>query len=252
MRETWDKTMEERTKTCARAEDLIAYLYQEATLAEARAFESHMEHCAACRAELASFGNVREAIGEWRELSLGKVTSPAFEASVAFAPTQAVRQRRSALAALREFFTLSPLWMRAATAFAAVVFCALAAIAVVHFTAQPKVVVLEQPVQTDNVKKDDAPQVATGVQPNAPAVKEQTDSSKESVAINNNPPAPKQIKRRAVATPQLVAKQKRMSPRTVNQMPEEEVASADDYLPFTASRREAKLPSLVDLVDDSN
>ena len=73
MKETWDKIMPETTSTnlCARAEDLVAYLYNEATRDEAKDFEAHLHHCASCRTELAAFGGVREALGEWRMQALG-------------------------------------------------------------------------------------------------------------------------------------------------------------------------------------
>jgi hypothetical protein len=40
--------------------------------------------------------------------------------------------RKSAIAALREFFNLSPLWLKGAAGFTAVVFCVLAALAVMR------------------------------------------------------------------------------------------------------------------------
>ena len=109
--------MKESTSTnlCARAEDMVTYLYNESTPAEVKDFEKHVQHCSSCRSELATFGDVREAMGEWRQQALGSLTSPAIEAEAArhFAPVVAPTRRRSALAALREFFTLSPSWMRA-------------------------------------------------------------------------------------------------------------------------------------------
>ena len=37
---------------CARAEELVAYLYDEATENEARSFGEHLRACASCRDEL--------------------------------------------------------------------------------------------------------------------------------------------------------------------------------------------------------
>src|SRR3954471_22728557 len=114
MRETWDTETAASTESCARAEDLIAYLYGETNNSEARDFEKHTEQCASCRAELSTFGNVREAIGEWRQQALGTITSPAFEtnATMMAEPVKEVSPKRlSAFAAIRQFFTLSPVWM---------------------------------------------------------------------------------------------------------------------------------------------
>jgi len=105
---------------CERASDLIAFLYGEADEGETRDFQLHLQQCSSCREEVASFGVVRESITAWRDETLaGFVSTP-----VATRP-----QRKSALAALRQFFDLSPLWLKGATAFAAVMFCMLAGLA---------------------------------------------------------------------------------------------------------------------------
>ena len=105
--------------TCERASDLIAFLYGEADDHEARDFQLHLQQCSNCREELASFGVVRESITAWRDEALaGFVSTPL-----------AAPQRKSALAALRQFFDLSPLWLKGATALAAVTFCVLAGMA---------------------------------------------------------------------------------------------------------------------------
>ena len=111
------------TPDCERASDLIAFLYNEADERERRDFQLHLNVCSTCRAEVTSFGVVRESITAWRDEALaGFVSQPV--------ATQATR--KSALAALRQFFDLSPLWLKAATAFAVVVFCVLAAMAFVN------------------------------------------------------------------------------------------------------------------------
>jgi anti-sigma factor RsiW len=111
---------------CARAEDLVSVLYGEADERERRDFEVHLKECASCRAEFSSFAQVREAVGEWREEALtGFVSSPA-----AMAPV-----KKSAGAALRQFFDLSPLWLKGAVGFAAVLFCVLVALAFVRLNA---------------------------------------------------------------------------------------------------------------------
>jgi len=106
--------------TCERAGDLVSVLYGEASESEQRKFDLHVKQCASCRAEFAAFAEVREAIGEWRDEALtGFVSSP-----VVAAPS-----RKSAVAALRQFFDLSPLWMKGAVGFAALVFCVLVVLA---------------------------------------------------------------------------------------------------------------------------
>src|ERR1041384_5833257 len=111
------------TPECERASDLIAFLYNEADERERRDFQLHLNECSTCREEVASFGLVRESITEWRDEALAGFVSQRVATT---AP------RKSALAALRQFFELSPLWLKGATAFAAVAFCVLAVLAFVN------------------------------------------------------------------------------------------------------------------------
>jgi len=111
------------TPDCERASDLIVVLYNEADERERRDFQLHLNECSTCREEVASFGVVRESITAWRDEALAGFVSQ---------PVATKAPRKSALAALRQFFDLSPLWLKGATAFAAVVFCALAVMAFVN------------------------------------------------------------------------------------------------------------------------
>jgi hypothetical protein len=138
-----------QASSCNRAEQLVPYLYGEASAAETEEFERHAHACDSCRAEMADFGVLRQAIGDWRTEALGGLfpagareleRARVFDSSI-IGPTG---QRRSAFAALREFFALSPAWMRAATAFAIVAFCALAVFAFTHLFQRPS---QQQPTQ---------------------------------------------------------------------------------------------------------
>jgi len=254
MKEMWDKIMRERKEICARAEDLIAYLYSEASETEARDFEKHIERCAPCRTELAAFGDVREAVGEWREQALGSIASPAFENKdvTAFASAQEIyKPKRSALAAIREFFTLSPLWMRAATAAIALIFCALAFIAIAHFKEQPKVVVINEPNKANPVQENRNATVASkDEQPNTPAIKEPTvPQQKVFVANNDKAQTTRQVKNGTISHQQLAGTRK---PALRSNLNASEELVENDYLPFTAPSHEEKLPSLADLADEPN
>jgi anti-sigma factor RsiW len=139
---------------CERAGELVTYLYGEASPDEAEVLRRHLTGCAVCRDELAAFGGVREAVGAWRAEALGSLPSldmsevlnsrgvlnshgvfnshevvgsnEAGAHAAAFRPAQA--RKRSARAALREFFSLSPLWLRAGAVAATLAVCALAAL----------------------------------------------------------------------------------------------------------------------------
>jgi len=110
----------QNSPTCERAPDLIAFVYGEADEREAHDFQLHLQQCGSCRAEVASFGMVRESITAWRDEVLAGFVST---------PVMAQPKTKSALAALRQFFDLSPLWLKGATAMAAVTFCVLAGLA---------------------------------------------------------------------------------------------------------------------------
>jgi len=126
---------------CHRAEDLVAYLYNEASETDGQDFAEHAEECDACRSELAVFRQVHESILLWRNEALGTF-SPVSEAADLARATSSVKlvqheRKLSALQALREFFSVSPLWLRGATAFAALLLCALALVVISRSSRRP-------------------------------------------------------------------------------------------------------------------
>ena len=114
---------------CERSSDLMAFIYDEMNERESREFTSHLQSCANCRDEAASFGQVRQSIVAWRD-----------EVLTGFVPATTTPTRRSAIAAFRQFFDLSPLWLKGAAAFAVLTFCVLAVLAFVNFK-KPETVV---------------------------------------------------------------------------------------------------------------
>ena len=143
------RDMSERP-VCHRAEDLVTYLYGEASEADALDFRNHLRQCDSCRSEFTVFNQVHQSIETWRNEALGASFNPApTPATVAIDDTPVIRHERrlSALAALREFFTVSPLWLRGATAFAALLFCVLG----VMMTAR----LSDKPVATANNRQDE-------------------------------------------------------------------------------------------------
>jgi anti-sigma factor RsiW len=153
------RTMNERP-VCHRSEDLVTYLYHEASAAEAQDFASHVETCEACRAEFAVLSQVHESILIWRNEALGVAFSPTPQAAPVLAETatdsrQFVRHERKlpALAALREFFSISPLWLRGATAFAALLLCVLAVLVVSRLSQKQNQVVINQAQNSEFSKR---------------------------------------------------------------------------------------------------
>lgn len=117
--------------SCSRAAELVTYLYGEATVQESSDFKRHLSACDSCREEFAAFGDVRAGIGEWRREALSLAPALAFNDATPAASTVASKptsRGRSAVAALREFFALSPLWLQAGGVAAMLSVCALAAL----------------------------------------------------------------------------------------------------------------------------
>ena len=117
----------EDLNTCNFRDHLISVLYGEANEREAAEFHVHMQSCAQCQVEVRAFGEVRESIGSWKFEALSGVVVT--EVNV----QPQTPRTKSAVAALREFFDLSPLWLKGTTAFATILFCLLAVLAVVRF-----------------------------------------------------------------------------------------------------------------------
>ena len=113
---------------CGREEELVSFLYDELDDAAKTRFAHHAEGCEGCKSQLTSFTNVRQSVVAWRNQSLG--TLPTFDQRHQVVLAQ---PNRSALAALREFFDLSPLWAKGTLAFASLLFCLLAVLAVARF-----------------------------------------------------------------------------------------------------------------------
>ena len=52
--------------SCAFAEQIVSYLYNETNAKEKAAFDAHLNNCSTCADELAGFGFVRSSIVEWK------------------------------------------------------------------------------------------------------------------------------------------------------------------------------------------
>ena len=220
-------------QVCDRADDLIGFLYGELTDREARKFEQHLRDCAGCKTEYSAFGELRESMVAWRNEALGvNAVAPVVM------PLQ--DRRPSAIAAIREFFNLSPLWMKGAAAFAAVLFCAFATLAIAHLIekSNPSTQAGGDKLYT---RKELDEQVAKAVKEKTSPVEIKKDENSTSAA-NNLPPAKGQEKHRATGVRIAVAGNSR---RPLSRRERQELA-AD--LRLLSSKDEDGL----DLVGDSN
>jgi hypothetical protein len=101
-----DKNREYAKNNCGTHELLVSYLYGEATPEEITKVQSHVNECRACAGELESFERVRSTLQHWQldELPIMRV---------AVDPP-----RRSFAAVLKELFSISPWWAKAAAGLA--------------------------------------------------------------------------------------------------------------------------------------
>jgi anti-sigma factor RsiW len=215
---------------CDRGEELVAYLYGEATKEQAALFGRHLEACAACSKELAAFGNVREGLAAWRAEALGTVPSLNIEEALAPAamPLRAEPRRRSARAALREFFSLSPLWLRAGACAATLALCALV---VLTLTRTEKVIRerVEVPVPSGYTEEQVDAIVARKVaEAKAELIAEAKQKSEER--------RPEQIVNAGVRTPpqsasSANASRRKRAPRRAQDFDERQLAEDRDNLP---------------------
>ena len=163
--------MKERIESapCERGNDLVSFLYQELEGRELRDFQQHLSGCSSCSEELASFREIRSGVVAWRQESLGMNTVPARAAGFTnFA-------KPSAVAAIRQFFALSPVWLKGAVAFASLLFFAVVISLTMKSGANPQApVVLSDKVYSEAELRA---KVEAGVQ----------ERLKELNVINNNP-----------------------------------------------------------------
>jgi anti-sigma factor RsiW len=212
---------------CGRENDLISFLYGELSAEESQTFNQHVRSCHSCKTELASFQDVRQAVVAWRNESLGVAAMPVATPSVAEQRTP------SALAAFREFFNLSPLWLKGAVAFASILFCLVAGLAIARLRTSPPPVIVTNTPSTEQLNA----LVEQRVQKELQRIKEASQPSPAEVAVvKNEAPSPRRVTNR-VTDP--VQQARRPLSRT-----EREQLAAD--LRLVSARNESEL----DLLDD--
>jgi C4-dicarboxylate-specific signal transduction histidine kinase len=196
-------------------------LYDEASTADALDFRNHLQQCDACRREFTVFNQVHDSIQLWRTEALGASFNPAEVAYESVADSrQFVRHERrlSALAALREFFSVSPLWLRGATAFAALLLCVLGIVMIARVSRKPV-----QIAANDNDKRyteqELKHEIDNAVNRTRAELTSRKDESMSTVDI-------KEEQRHSVKRTQMAANQpKNVQPRNLNRQEREQLAA---------------------------
>ncbi len=181
------------SQLCERADDLISFLYGELGDRELRSFEQHLRTCNHCESELAAFGHVRRSVQDWRDesLNLAISTFPQTER-----PQPAIKH--SAWAAIRAFFEISPLWMKGASAFAAVLFCVLSLLAITRLYQDP------QPLPTPGeLHTEEEFRIAVASQANILAQKKIDDEVRIALANDDRVQPRRSINNKPASSPNL-------------------------------------------------
>jgi anti-sigma factor RsiW len=240
---------------CARAQDLVAYLYGEASAAEASDFESHTAHCASCAAELEALGHVRASIVEWRTQTLAGLASTAPATSIApvLENNAASKTRgRSALAALREFFALSPMWLRGATALASLAICALVVFAAVRLLEGPRVLVVEKVVRESPSQADVNALVDKRVREELARRNQREDAPTQAVVTTASDQKVSVLARSTTSNPSSASRRDSTQRRSLARASRQESEQIARDLQLIPTRDEEELPRLIDLMDEAN
>ncbi|MEP6706045.1 MAG: hypothetical protein ABJC05_00920 [Pyrinomonadaceae bacterium] len=200
MRENTDRPI------CHRADDMMAFLYDEASPAEAEEFAGHMGLCAACRTEFSVFNQVRESMSLWRTEVLG-MAGPSESGAAPGSPRSLaagrVGRRLSAWAAVREFFVVSPVWLRGATALATLLLCVLGALFAARMLKPSQQLYTEQELNAKVEKLVDQrtkeKESAAGLAGKESPQRSQPENSSRALEASANEPQPPGVRPRSVS-----------------------------------------------------
>ena len=231
------RNMNERP-ICHRGEDLVTYLYGEASEAEAKDFANHVQMCDSCRTEFAMFQQVHDSILQWRSEALGALsfahdsTVTAMPANTGSATSVGSEKRLSAIAAIREFFDVSPLWLRGAAALASVLLCVLVVLAVARLWKRPTLVGGNGPAQTVYTPTEFKEAVAREVEKQVADIKNSQMQASVNAPPKNSDPASRIRKRSSggsqLARTRLTRKERDQLAADLRLLP----GPDDDELPF--------------------
>ena len=235
----WEKKMSEtQNRICAGNEDLVVYLYGEGDEKERLGFQNHLADCATCSADLSAFGGVHDRLVAWRDEALNPGVVNASR-TVNTLDTMRSAPNRSALNALREFFTLSPIWLRGATAFASLLFVTLLIVTAMR---------LFQPPETQVAKQTPSNAASTN---GIPTRDENRNNKPEPVSSSsdNNDTLPAPVRRPNIKSASRVVAQSKLNRRS-----SQPVLSNDELTTLLVAENddEETVPRLYDLLYESN
>ncbi|MBX7173189.1 MAG: hypothetical protein K1X72_19625 [Pyrinomonadaceae bacterium] len=175
---------------CNFAEEIISYLYNEMNHSEKINFETHLPDCAFCAREIADFTSVRSEIINWKSNEFDLVPTPVIEIPYENS-VQVVRANpisRPWYAGIREYFSLSPIWLTASTAMALLAICIGLVLVTINSLKNPndKIAQKNPPVSTPTIEVKNVNSAISNVEPTKPRTSNSTVPPKENPTENPN------------------------------------------------------------------
>lgn len=161
-----------QNSNCSFAAEIVSYIYGE--ISEKSAFEAHLSNCETCPEELADFMNIRFSVNDWKQTDFVPLATPVIEIPYEKEQVREIVVSGSWWSNLRQIFTLSPAWMTATTATAALVICVGLFFAVYKYSGG-----------VDVAGIDDKPQINPTVSPTSETSSNKNDE-KAAVSVENS------------------------------------------------------------------
>ncbi len=180
---------------CAFADEIVSFLYDEATVSEKAAFVAHLDDCSNCSRELTDFGFVRTSVQNWRDqevlaLNMPKLELPVFEAEKPEIKPIIAVESASWLDNLRRLFSVSPKLAFGSVTLAVLAVCGLSALLILNSKNDSEVVSntnkttrSELPTPYNNPKPETAP-----VSPQKEEIANGVDSEENEKSVENKSP----------------------------------------------------------------
>jgi anti-sigma factor RsiW len=170
----------DHNSSCSRGEEVISYIYREMSTADARRFESHLQGCSECVAELAALSEPHLAVYEWRTGEFDHLSLPLINVQYERPVVDKVREH-----SVSQFFKSRSLVLKLGLGFAALVMVGFAILFGLG-TQNPADVADSHQSPAKQIKGETSAPVV--VQPDGPAVSKSTtasDSSSSEIAATS-------------------------------------------------------------------
>ncbi len=179
--------------SCNFTEEIISYLYNEMNLSEKLNFEAHLPECAICAREIADFTFVRSEIFNWKSNEFDQCSTPIIEIPYqdSVQPVRPVQISLPWYNRVRDYFSLSPIWLTASTALALLAICfGLVLVAINSLkTTEVKLAQKNQPNATPTIEVKNVNSTNSTVEPTKPKTSTTsvppTENSTENAATTN-------------------------------------------------------------------